>query len=231
MRVVRYRDIVILWSFAFLMSGAAQAQVAGEVADSIARAFYRDRADEYAEESRAMRAARGRVTRKGGQLRITLPGGRNVTYTDTISDGDDHRHHLYQRYFPELHVHHVEVRYYEGGAHLLIHAITGEESVVPGPPMVSPNRLRFATSSVDLEALYDPNRLEIWRASKQGLQREFALDGEDTWGPDSVRWLSNTVIRYTRVSLSPSSAERVGVRRWVIRKGRQWLVTDRVPRI
>ena len=219
------RAMIVPHSLAFLAlvsASALGAQSPGAGADGPARAFYATREREYAAERRAIAHAAGRVARAGGQLRLRLGAGRTVVLVDSIVDGGGHRHYLYRGRRAGLGVHVVELSYYEGGTHLVYHERTGQEETVPGPPLPSPDGRRFASASIDLEAGYDPNRLEIWRVEPSGLHRELVVDGEDAWGPDSVRWVSPSVVRFTRVVLEqPDMARRTSTRR-LVRTGARW---------
>jgi hypothetical protein len=175
------------------------AQVVGPLPDSAVRAFYAERADEYAAESRAMREAGGRVTRRERQLVIRTRHGPPVVLTDTIAEGDSHVQHIYHGFLrgPGLHV--VELRFYEGGASLVVYDATGSVTYLPGPPLLSPDGTHFASASFGGEAGYDPNHLEIWRVTPTRLRREFDVDGGSAWGPDSLAWHGHDTLEFRRM--------------------------------
>ena len=193
---------------------------------SAARAFYAGRDDVYAAERAAMRDARGRVARTGGRLRLQLAGGRVATLADTLAEGASQHRFVYQRFDATRGLHVVGVSYYEGGAYLVYHDRTGQRRLVPGPPVVSPDGRRFLSASLDLEAGYDPNRLELWRVGAGGLRREFAADGGDAWGPDSAAWAGPDTVRFARTVLDPRTGETRGTPARLVRRGGRWVAGE-----
>jgi hypothetical protein len=176
-----------------------------------------------------MRLADGRVSRNAGTLRIKLRNGKIQTFVDTLAEGDSHHRFLYSAYYPDLGLHHVTIWFYEGDTHLLIRDQNGQTVLVPEGPVFSPDRKHFVSASLDLEAQYDPNRLEVWAISARGLRQEFVIDGAQRWGPDSVRWINNGLIQYSRKSLNQGSGEISRARRWVTRSTHGWQVLDHRP--
>lgn len=71
---------------------------------------------------------------------------------------------------------------YEGHGFLLANARTGGRTTLTAVPVVSPDRSRFVTASVDLEVGYVPNLLQVWRLAETGPNREFELRGTQSWG-------------------------------------------------
>ena len=208
---------------------AAPAQAVGVLSDSAARVFYRQHATEYADESRAMAPTSGRVSRTAGQLKIKLRNGRIQTLLDTLAEGDSHHRFLYSEYIRGLGLHHVTAWYYEGSTHLLIRESDGKTVFVPGSPIFSPDRRHFVSASLDLEAMYNPNRLEVWTVSIRGVRQEFAVDGAEKWGPDSVRWISNSLIQYSRKAMNQGSGEVHYAPRWLVRSAQGWRVMTHRP--
>lgn len=169
--------ILLAFSVTVVALRSATAQTVGRLSDSAAHAFYAQHAADYALEAHAIAAAHGRAERDGSRLSVTLRNGQRVTFVDTLAEGDEHHRFLYHQFLPALGVHDIELWFYEGRTHVLVVERTGRERIVPGPPVLSPTGQRFVAASRDLEANYEPNRLEIWRATKQGIVREFVLDG------------------------------------------------------
>jgi hypothetical protein len=197
-------------------------QAVGPTPDSTARAFYAEHHDDYAAERRAIAGVNARVSRTGGVLRLRLGSGRTVVLADTLQEGDSHYRALYLGFRPALGLHVVEQRFYEGGTYVVYHDRTGRDATIPGPPVASPDGHRFLSSSMDLAAGYDPNRLEIWRVDRAGLHCETALDGGDAWGPDSVAWVGTATVRFARVTLKQGTLDHNGTRERIIRTGTEW---------
>lgn len=208
-------------------ASAARAQAVGPEPDSTASAFDAQRAAEYAEERRAMARAGGRVIRVGGELRLRLASGLPVTLTDTLAEGDHHHRFVYLGFHPAQGLHVVALTYYEGGTVLLFHDRTGEGVLVPGAPVFSPDGRRFLSTSMDLEAGYDPNRLELWRVDPaSGLRCEAVIDGGDQWGPDSVAWVGPDTVRFTRAALAQRTLARRRSAERIVRARNGWVLAS-----
>jgi hypothetical protein len=203
-------------------------QQVGILSDSAALAFYRDHRNEYEAEARAIAGTNGTVSRAGGRLTIRVSHGKPLVFVDTLAEGDQHHRYLYKSWMQDLGVHDVESWFYEGGVHLVVFGKTGHVTIIPDRPISSPDKQRFAVASEDLEAGYDPNRLEIWRVSARGLTREFVLDGGRAWGPRDLEWLSPSLIRYSRTSLSAAGAQR-SVVRWLRLVNGEWHAISKFP--
>ena len=216
----------ICWAASFLLASAsvATAQIVGILPDSAVRRFYSEHASEYAAEGRTMLSAGPRVSRSGGVLSLHLQNGTTVSYTDTLAEGDSHHRFLYVRYYPAPHLHVVHHWFYEGGFFIAIHDETGQQEVVPGSPLLAPDARHFVSASFDLEAGYDPNRIEVWSVAPSGLRRQFVLDGGSQWGPESVRWTGPDSIRFVRTSMNQGTAATHHAPMWLVRTGSTWKV-------
>ncbi len=113
-------------------------------------------------------------------------------------------------------VYFLDEQHYEGGACILISRKDGAEFDVIGRPIFSPSNVRFACFSIDLEAGYDPTGIEIWSWNTGKCVREFELrdgsDGEDQrWGPTEIRWVSENMIRVSRIALNSEGSDYVTI--------------------
>ena len=210
-----------------LLPFATRAQTIGSLPDSAIQAFYSEHAADYADERQVMASARARVTRSAGELRLRLENGQSVVLVDTLAEGDNHHRFLYAGYEAAQHLHVVQQWFYEGSVYLLIDDRTGRKWMVPGRPIFAPNGRRFLSASLDLEAGYDPNCLEIWSAGSRGLHKQFVLDGGQAWGPDSVSWITNDLIHFVRTSMNQGTGEMKRAPRWLVWSGKKWRVTNR----
>lgn len=148
-----------------------------------------------------------RVTRDGLSLRIGLTSGSSRTLVDDTIEGARYTRYRYTRYIPVLRSHLVRIGYYEGGSYLLVDEENGGHDYVSGIPLVSPGGTRFLTTSLDLEAYYDPNTLQVWEIAALGPRLILGLDGGEEWGPSEARWVSENEIEFTRHTQAPNSVE------------------------
>ncbi len=184
-----------------------------------------NRAD-FVAESLALATSHGVASRSAHILTLRSRNGSTRRFTDVIVDGDQAQRYLYRGYVPALDVHVVEVTFYEGGSFLVFHARSGTAKRVPGRPVASPDGHRFAVASLDLEAGYDPNRLEVWRITPTGFAREFALDGGRAWAPDSLAWRTPDSLKYVRVVMD-ANGHYTSAPRLLVRQGTTWFVRRR----
>lgn len=164
-----------------LATAPVPAMAAEACADS-AIASWRDSA-----EAAPLVTARGRVFRSHCRLVFRVVGGDTTVFTDDQSEGD---HTVNYTYLGSVGAGFdlVRIGYYEGGTYMLVGA-TGDLTYVAGPPTFSPDSTRFASLSIDLEAEYEPNVLEIWRLEGHHPRLEIAIKSEE-WGPSDPRWFS-----------------------------------------
>jgi hypothetical protein len=154
-------------------------------------------------EARRIRGAGGRVVRDGAVLRITPAGGAPVVLADDSTEGFDYERYRYRAFLRRAGYHLVEVTFWESTGFLLVSDRTGSATQVPEAPLFSPDGTRFASVSMDLAAFYEPNRVEIWKASREkpALEWELDLDGEagsPEWGPSDARWLDDRTLEFVK---------------------------------
>lgn len=211
------------------IAAGAGAQQVGLLPDSAARRFYAEHASEYVTERQAMAAAGRQVTRVGGRLTLRLPTGKQLSFVDTLAEGDSHHRYVYQSYRRTEHLHVLKQWFYEGSLYLVIHDLTGQVEGVPAAPAFSPDGRSFVSASSDLEAGYDPNRIEVWSVSPRGLTRRFAREWGANVGPDSALWAGNDSIRFVRLSLNQGTSVVRRTPQWLIRHGSTWRVSSGAP--
>lgn len=135
------------------------------------------------------------VARRGDTLTLALEDGGTRVLADHGTDADV-TYYTYDGRLDRIGYHLVQVHYYEGGAHLLIDAATGEETRVAGRPAVSPDGERIAIASFGGVAGYVPDLLQIRRVA-DALPVEWELEPDD-WGAGSPRWEDPTTVRFTK---------------------------------
>ncbi len=162
-------------------------------------------------EAAAMAATGGRVSRTGDSLVIRGAAAALVLEDDT-TEGAGTRVYRYDRHLAEIGFHLVEIGLYEGGGWLLVDARTTDQTPILGPPAVSPGRTRFAAASVDLEAGYDPNGIQIWRLRDGAPTLEYGLDGGDSWGASGPVWRGENDLDFTRHDRAPDPSQSLTTR-------------------
>jgi hypothetical protein len=137
----------------------------------------------------------GRVRRDHCRLIFRTVGGDTAVFANDQSDND--RAISYTYLGPagdQLDL--VRVGYYEGGSYMLVER-DGVHVAVAGPPTFSPDGSRFASLSMDLEAEYDPNVVQVWRLNRGHPRLEIAITS-DEWGPSDALWVGADTLRFTQ---------------------------------
>jgi hypothetical protein len=138
-------------------------------------------------ETRALAAAGGTVERHGDTLRIAGTGKVSALLVDDTTGGEDYHILRYDGRVPGTAFHGVRMDYFEGRAYLLVHERTAKQSRLDARPLPSPSATWLATASLDLEAGFDANALEIVEPVDDTVRTVFRADPA-RWGPDSLAW-------------------------------------------
>ncbi|HJU70179.1 MAG TPA: hypothetical protein VJ650_18230 [Gemmatimonadaceae bacterium] len=210
-------------------AAAGHPDIVLEATDSAATEFYRTVADEYESEREAIRRAGHRVSRTPGTLRITTRNGGLRSLVDTIVDGGRHLRFVYDHFAPHLDAHVIREQYYEGHAYLLVNDSSGRDTLLASVPILSPDNRRFAVASLDLDAFYHPNILQVWRPAGDSVLREFEIDAGEAWGPDSVSWISEDTIRFVRTRRNRGELTDLYSSHILVRRADTWAIDPVIP--
>lgn len=130
---------------------------------------------------------------------VTLTNGERVRFTDTLRAEPAGRDYSVEGVIEEIGAVLVHVQFWEGHAYLLFQRTSGDTTWIDSAPIFSPERDRFLTASMDLEAGYLPNRVRIYRASADTIELEWSLESEGMeWGPSAAEWMSDDAVRFIR---------------------------------
>jgi hypothetical protein len=173
-------------------------------------------------ETRALASAGGTVERHGDTLRIAGTGKVSALLVDDTTDGEDYRILRYDGRVAGTPFHGVMMGYVEGRAYLLVHERTAKQSRLDARPRPSPSARWLATASLDLEAGFDANALEIVEPVDDTVRTVFRADPA-RWGPDSLAWRGDDtllVVQRWVTDSGPGHYERREAR--VVRMGERW---------
>lgn len=134
------------------------------------------------------------IQRQGDNLTLTLATGKTLTWTNSPQNLppqalDQIKLYSYVRFLPEIGYHLLHVQYYEGDEFLLVHEKTGQQTLVPAVPVISPDRRHFAIASVGYA--YGPNTIQIWQLTSDQPVLAWSIEPK-TWAPVKPRWLNAT---------------------------------------
>lgn len=175
-------------------------------------------------EPAALRGQRARVVRNGATLLLRVRDTA-VALTDQLGDSvpaDEQVRYSFVAVRPELGLYEVAVLAWERSATLLVDLVTGHRTVTWAAPVPSPDGQRLAVASLDLEAGFNPNGLQVWRRGRDSLELEWEVELTG-WGPGPARWLDAGRFLVSRVPATDSGAVAGCV--VVARAARGWRVT------
>jgi hypothetical protein len=175
-------------------------------------------------EAAGIRAADGRVSRVGPELRIHLRNGTTSVFTSDTTP-DQFQLPRYAGYSKELHSYFVHILPYEGSGNFhIVDDSTGAATIVWGMPVPSPDGSRFVLTSQSGEADYDKSVIEVWRMVGGKPENEFSYDsGENSWDPSDARWRDSSTIEFVKNSRKPPYPTSRGR---LVRSGTTWTFTE-----
>ena len=197
--------------------------------DTSVAAFYANLAARYDDERRAIAGAPPRVSRAPGSLRITARNGHAASLVDAIAHPDSQVVYFYTQFLPSLDAHLIKAHYYEGWAYALVSDSTGRITDLAEAPVIAPSGGRFVVASLDLDANYNPNTIQIWRMTADSIVQEFAANGGEVWGPDSAAWLSPDTVRFVRTVRDHATYTDTYLSHLLVRHDSGWAVEPPIP--
>lgn len=154
---------------------------------------------------------------------LRLPGGTDACIPhDTSGSWPSWYGYLGTLRDPPFHV--LWRQYHEGNGVLLVHARTGRLVSVDAAPVPSPDGRFLAVASLDLEAMYNPNRVSVYRTAADSLVLEWALEPRD-WGPGKPVWADGRLL-VPRVELNRDAGYEEVITDTIVvsRRGTTWTV-------
>lgn len=151
------------------------------------------------------------VKRENKNLLLKTTNGKDVVLknTDNPEDAENYATYFFEDYLKSIDAYLVMIQYYEGEEYCLISKKTGEQIIVPGQILLSPDKKRFISYNMDLEAGYSPNGFAIYLIKDNTFENEFELYSEE-WGPSKVKWINNNEIEIERTVWSDNELIKDG---------------------
>jgi hypothetical protein len=135
------------------------------------------------------------VSRKGAILTFHL---RNGFDSLLIEKCEECPHYKYLESIDIIDSWLVEVSFYEGGEYELLDKENGVKTSLFSKPLFSPDNKYFICYSMDLEAGYDPNGIQLFMVDKKKPKNIWTKEIGD-WRPEEVRWKNDSII-YIKIS-------------------------------
>lgn len=177
-------------------------------------------------EREGIRAANGRVTRVGDELRIRLRDGRMLVLKDDTAAGPTYTLPRYAGHLQAIRSHVVHVLPYEGsGNYRIIDDSTGDSTIVWGMPVLSPDGARFALTSMASEDGSDIGLIEVWKFAGRKPENEFSYDtSNEVWDPSDAVWRDARTIEFVKNSRSDPREPYVRTIGHLVRTGTKWVI-------
>jgi len=133
----------------------------------------------------------------------------DVIFKDSPDDGEGLTSWI-SEYSKDLDAYVVGQMYPEDRGVSLVFMKTGDVVGMPGAPLVSPSKRWAVSSSIDVsEARFEFNGMMLFDFGTKPIGMVHAWEGTE-WGPDSVTWESDTVVRFAKMN---QASECLGVGR------------------
>ena len=134
---------------------------------------------------------------------VRLANGRAISFPNVYTEGDAYVRHVDRGPVPRLGYQLVERVYYEGSDFALVNRANGHRTWIEVAPLVSPGGTRVLAASMDYEAGYSPNLIQVWRVAPDSLVREWELrTGEYApatgWGASDTTWINDTTVELVK---------------------------------
>jgi hypothetical protein len=178
-----------------------------------------DNARHWAEEKPRYANSRD-VWRVLDRLYIAISGGKVLTLSD-CAFGDDLHFYLYERYDETGEFHIVRTYFYEDNVHALVMRKTGKVYALPGAPVWSPDRARFAYGVCSV--LNDQDEIAIAHMSADGLKTETEARMPCGLGDCEIVWESADTVAATCPKAGEQGKEHKVMR--LTRRGGSWTAT------
>lgn len=146
-------------------------------------------------EAAALATTEGRITRKGRSLNIQTATGVRV-FRNSTAEGEGAQGYLYAGSLLEGRYALLLVTGWEWWAYELVHLATGHSLPLGGVPLLSPDRSHAVVISLDLDAQYRKNTLELIRFTEGGARRAFRWDFGPESGPSDPVWKDDTTVTF-----------------------------------
>ncbi|MBI3195992.1 MAG: hypothetical protein HYZ40_00500 [Rhodospirillales bacterium] len=154
------------------------------------------------------------------RLYIAVAGGKVLTLSD-CAFGDDLHFYLYERFDEAGSFHVVRVYFYEDHLYALVMRATGKVVAIPGLPIWSPDRTRFAYGVCDQMNAKDD--VAIMRVTADGLSTETAGHMPCGLGDCKLIWEGNASLSATCQETAEQGSKRQVMR--FTRRGDGWATT------
>jgi hypothetical protein len=132
-----------------------------------------------------------KVQRMGDTLLIKTKS-KLVPIVNNNSDTDEYAQYTYMGYLEDVDQFVILGSFYEWNNYVLVDGQTGDQTLLWGRPVVSPNGKYIASGNTDLVAQFADNGVQLFTGShKPKVIGERQLQA---WGPEEMRWSDDSTL-------------------------------------
>jgi len=132
-----------------------------------------------------------KVQRSGDTLFIKTKS-KQVPIVNNNSDTDEYAQYTYMGYMEDVDQFLILGSFYEWNNYVLVDGQTGDQTLLCGRPVVSPNGKHIASGNTDLVAQFADNGVQLFTGShKPKVIGERQLQA---WGPEEMRWSDDSTL-------------------------------------
>jgi hypothetical protein len=135
------------------------------------------------------------VTINEDYIKIKLKNQKYFIVSNSNTDDNRECIYTYSGYIDALNSHLINITLWEGSSYFLVNAVNGESAVIWSPPIVSPDKKRFACFSMDLLPHFNPNGIQIWKIVNNHFIQEWSYETYE-WGPSGLKWINNNKLKF-----------------------------------
>ncbi|MGZ3863721.1 MAG: hypothetical protein ACXVPF_10960 [Bacteroidia bacterium] len=136
-------------------------------------------------------------------------------FNETISFKDNNKEaseeycgFTYKGFLPQINRHLVFASFIESFNYYLIDKNTADTNYACGYPVFSPTGKYFVCGNTDLVARFVPNGFDLYEAGNKKI-KQIGRRELDTWGPEKVKWLNDSVLCVQRNVLDTTTKNMV----------------------
>lgn len=135
------------------------------------------------------------VTREGNTLTIVTENGKTTLKNNLTDTYADYIKFTYRGYYPEIKQFGVSCSLYESGSFLLVNQVTGQNVRTLSAPIISPDKKHVICKSLDLEAGFEVNGIELYTYENDKLTKVGrTVFNKYEWGPGQMKWADNNTL-------------------------------------
>jgi hypothetical protein len=147
---------------------------------------------------------------------VIKTASKNVVYRNDSSDSDSMARYELISIMPDPGYVHIKGFHWEWTTDRFINLKSGTETHFWDNPVLSPDKQKVIAYSCDIEAGFMPNGIQLFKINQDTIINLFEKE-IDNWGPEEVKWESDTSLVIKRLSLDKDMQPKYDYLRFIIK--------------